>query len=345
MQFLPGGLEKREVFAMFKSYWDRTEWEDLELAKIEYYLKNYSKTPISPDFRNKTVGTKFFKAVKAELCPDCDEMKKDLELKYIQLFNIAQEVLGNNLVRKLNDSEVMNWISRENWLMLPLPTETKMENAKNRWEPNIYITLNKTNIGKEKIGVGLTCNTIASVEKMRNILDSYHNPEKENLLSALKKLDNTFTASVSSKIKESHFAQSPEYERKLELKSNQIDDKIIKNIFQITDEIRKRGIELMESRGKSHPIEAPTFELAYSEFQMNDDIFRRKLQELKPVFETCLHVKRSGELEKEKKKIEESQIILKCKKCDKTVTEDEYVINKFCPKCKSLIMRVKKKYT
>jgi len=210
--------------------------------------------------------------------------------------------------------------------------------------PNIYIILYKINSGKEKIGVGLTCNTIDSVEKMRNILDSYHNPERESLLSALKKLDKTFTASVSSKIKENHFAQSPDYERKLEIKSNQIDDKIIKNIFQITDEIRKRGIKLMESRGTSHPIEAPTFELAYCEFQMNEDIYRKKLQELKPVFETCLHVKRSGELEREKKKIEDSQIILKCKKCGKTVTEDEYVKNKFCPKCKSLIMRFKKKY-
>lgn len=271
-------------------------------------------------------------------------MNKDLVHQYIKLYNIAYEELGSNLVRKLSDSEVINWISRENWLMLPLPAETKMENAKNRWNPNIYIILYKINSGKEKIGVGLTCNTIDSVEKMRNILDSYHNPERESLLSALKKLDKTFTASVSSKIKENHFAQSPDYERKLEIKSNQIDDKIIKNIFQITDEIRKRGIKLMESRGTSHPIEAPTFELAYCEFQMNEDIYRKKLQELKPVFETCLHVKRSGELEREKKKIEDSQIILKCKKCGKTVTEDEYVKNKFCPKCKSLIMRFKKKY-
>jgi predicted RNA-binding Zn-ribbon protein involved in translation (DUF1610 family) len=210
---------------------------------------------------------------------------------------------------------------------------------------NIYIALNKINSETEKIGIGLTCNTIDSVEKMRNILDSYHNPERENLLSALKKLDDTFTASVSRKIKENHFAQPPVYQTKLQIKSNQINDEIIKNIFKITDEIRKRGIELMELHGISHPIEAPTIQLAYCEFQMNEDIFRRRLQELKPLFEICLRVKRSGELEREKKKIEESQIILKCKNCDKTVTEEEYVTNKFCPKCKSIIIRVKKKYS
>nr|WAI00007.1 MAG: hypothetical protein OI720_00245 [Candidatus Methanoperedens sp.] len=335
MKFLPIGFEKRDVFDKFQAYWDETEWEELELAKIEYFLKNYSKIPIPQNYNNESVGTKFFKAVKAELCPDYNEMNADV---YIKLFNIAYEELGSNLMRKLKDSEVVDWISRENWLMLPLPTERKMEDAKNRCDPNIYIALTG------KIGIGLTCNTIDSVEKMRNILDSYHNPEKENLLSAMKKLDDTFTASVSRKIKESHFAQSPEYKQEMELRSNQIDDKIIKNIFQITDEIRKNGIKLMKSRGTSHPIEAPTFELAYSEFQMNEAIFRRKLQELKPVFETCLHVKKSRELEKVKKIIEESQTILICKNCDKTFTNDEYILNKFCPKCRSLIMRVKKKY-
>jgi len=66
-------------------------------------------------------------------------MNKDLVHQYIKLYNIAYEELGSNLVRKLSDSEVINWISRENWLMLPLPAETKMENAKNRWNPNVSV--------------------------------------------------------------------------------------------------------------------------------------------------------------------------------------------------------------
>jgi hypothetical protein len=262
--------------------------------------------------------------------------------QYIRWFKIAQEVLGSNLVRKLDDTDVINWISREHWLMLPLPTEIDMEDAKNRWDPNIYIELWEKN-GKEKIGIGLTCNTIKSVEKMQNILDSYHNPERERLLFALKKLDNTFTASVSSKRKENHFAQSPDYDRKLELKSNEIDEKYIKEIFRITTEIRKKGIRLKETWGTSHPIEAPTFQLAYCGFPIDEDIFRKKLQELKPVFEICLHIKKSGELEKEKKKIENSKIVLICEKCRKIVSEQEYSKSKF-HSCKNLIRKVKRKY-
>lgn len=262
--------------------------------------------------------------------------------QYIKWFKIAHEVLGGNLVGELKDEDILKWVSNENWLMLPLPTEVKLEAAKNRWDPNIYITLDETNSGREKIGIGLTCNTIKSVEKMQNILDSYHNPERERLLSALKKLDNTFKASVSSKIKENHFAQSPDYDTKLKIESNKLDEKWIKEIFRITSEIREKGKELMEVCGKSHPIESPTFELAYCQIPRDEDIFRKKLQEIKPVFEACLHVKRSSELESEKKKLRDSQIVLICEKCRKIVSEQEYSKSKF-HSCKNLIRKVKRK--
>lgn len=264
--------------------------------------------------------------------------------QYIKWFKIAREVLGGNLVGELNDEDIVKWVSNEEWLMLPLTTEVDLEAAKNRWDPNIYITLDETNSGREKIGIGLTCNTIKSVEKMQNILDSYHNPEREGLLSALKKLDNTFKASVSRKIKENHFAQRPKYISlpKLEIESNKIDENWIKETFRETSEIRKKGQELMEVRGKSHPIESPTVELAYCQISMDENIFRKKLQELKPVFEACLHIKRSSELEKEKKKLRDSQIVLICEKCRKIVSEQEYSKSKF-HSCKNLIRKVKRK--
>lgn len=231
--------------------------------------------------------------------------------QYIKWFKIAQEVLGNNLVKKLDDAEVVNWISRENWLMLPLPTETDMKHAKNRQDPNIYITLFETNSGNEKMGIGLTCNTIKSVEKMQNILDSYHDSDRERLLSALKKLDNNFKASVSSKIKEIHFAQSPEYDCKFELHSNQIDEKSITKIFQIANDIRERGLRLKDLRGTSHPIEAPSFEIAYCEFTLDEEKFRKKMRELMPVLEACLRVKRTNELTRIKGKLEKGNNIVK----------------------------------
>jgi len=238
-------------------------------------------------------------------------MTTDSMHQYVKWFKIAQEVLGNNLIRKLDDADVVNWISRENWLMLPLPTETDMKQAKNRQDPNIYITLFETKSGKERIGIGLTCNTIKSVEKMQNILDSYHDSDRERLLFTLKKLDDNFKASVSSKIKEFHFAQSPEYDCKFELQSNKIDEKNIKKIFKITNDIRERGLRLKDLRGTTHPIEAPTFNLAYCEFPLDEKKFRKKMCELMPVLEACLRVKRTGELTRIKKKLEKGKTVVK----------------------------------
>lgn len=262
--------------------------------------------------------------------------------QYIKWFKIARDVLGSDLVGEINDEAIVKWVSNENWLMLPLPTEVDLEAAKNRWDPNIYITLDENSSGREKIGIGLTCNTIKSVEKIQNILDSYHNPKRERLLSALKKLDNSFKASVSSKIKENHFAQPPVYLTKLKIESNKIDGNRIKEIFKITSEIRENGKRLMEVRGKSHPIESPTFELAYCYIPRDEEIFRKKLQEIKPVFEACLRVKRNSELEREKKKLRDSEIVLICEKCHKIVSEQEYSKNKF-HSCKNLIRKVKRK--
>ncbi len=89
MQFLPSGLDKRDVFAMFEAYWKKTEWEYLKLDKIQYYLKNYSKTPIPSDFKKESVGKRFFNAVKKELCSNYNEMNAKIEDKRLWVFRLT----------------------------------------------------------------------------------------------------------------------------------------------------------------------------------------------------------------------------------------------------------------
>jgi len=80
---------KKEAFKKFEYYWYTTEWEDLELAKIEYYLKNYSKIPIPPDFRKESVRKRFFEAVREELCQfkpdDLNPVEHSLKTHLLQI--------------------------------------------------------------------------------------------------------------------------------------------------------------------------------------------------------------------------------------------------------------------
>lgn len=275
------------------------------------------------------------------------------KLEYVKWFKTAREVLGPDLVGELKkDEDVAGWVSSEDWLMLPLPTEISMDAAKNRIAPNIYIAVTYplreedpldegASDAKDipgKIRIGLTCNTINAVNRMRNILDGFHNPERENLLSALKRLDDGFETSVYAKIKKGHFAQSPDYRREFEEKSNKIDEGCIRKIFEKVDEIRNRGRQLMRERGKHYPIEAPVLKLASCEFPMAEQTFREKLQALKPVFQACLHIKSESEIKKAKKEMEDSRIAFACRRCGKNFSEEEYRKSRFCPTCKGLII-------
>ncbi|HZK62157.1 MAG TPA: hypothetical protein VFC41_08760 [Anaerovoracaceae bacterium] len=263
---------------------------------------------------------------------------------YVKIYNIAYEVMGADLLKKMtHDDEIIEeWVSNENWLMLPLPNEKSMNDAKNRLDPNIYITLNGE-AGKEFVGIGLTCNTIESVQKMQNILDSYHIIEKNLLLSTLAELDDLFKTSVSSKIKENHFLQRPIYSEQFSIQTNTIDENSIKEMFRNVAEIRERGLKRMELEGKSHPIETPVIDLVYCEFASDEVVFRNKLQQVVQIFELSSNIKKSAEIKKDKKKLIDSKIVSVCRGCPRLIPDEECDGSRFCKKCGSLIKKIKNK--
>lgn len=230
---------------------------------------------------------------------------------YIKYYKIAHDVLGKELLKTIDDNQITDeWLSREGWLMFPLPDENNLDEARNRLNPNIYIypSIDGEN---EYVHLGITCNTLDSVEKMRNILDNYHSDEKDKLLASMKKLDDSFETKVSSKIKEIHFAQSPTYDDIFSIKSCEIANSI-DEMFENVKTIRSRGKERKKIKGTSHPIETPVIDLIYSVFKSDEDIFREKIQQIKQIFETCICIKDSVGLNKEKKILSSKRNALQC---------------------------------
>jgi DNA-directed RNA polymerase subunit RPC12/RpoP len=256
--------------------------------------------------------------------------------RYVEFYRIAQDILGDNLVKPIEDDYeiVSEWVSKEGWLMLPLPSESCMSDAKNRRGPNIYVSASD-----EEIIIGIAVNTLESVYQLKNILHEFHNKEKSDLLHEITRLEDSFLTKVERKIKEKHFNQSPRYQNEIKIQSNKLDNESINKIFFTVDKIREDGLKLQKARGTSHPIETPRIELTGTSFENDDEIFRQKLISIKPIFETCINIKTRTELNK----IDKEKIVVICAKCKEIIPESQYPPGTFCQKCGSLLKRTKMK--
>lgn len=250
--------------------------------------------------------------------------------RYVPWYKIAEEVFGPKLIKlSETDEDVTKWVSQEKWMILPLPYENEPKDAKSRKFPNIYFALLENGM----INLGLVCNTIASVEKMENILLPYSNPVKEALLAQMRVLSPEFMTCVSSKSKD-HFASVPSHQRVFEIPSNQINDASVHELFQKARTIRDRGKEVPAKYSPNYPSEAPVLDLATIRIEQDKDTFRKRLQDLKPLLETCLDVKTETQHEREEAKKPKKRIAdYDCLKCGTKFTREQYDKVRFCPKC------------
>src|SRR6266581_4250954 len=185
--------------------------------------------------------------------------------KYVPWFRAAQEVLGDSVTR-VRDEDVSKWVSKLDWAILPYGNEESAEEAKNRPFPNIWLRLED-----RQMTIGLVCNTVRSIERMKNILTGFHTPEKQDFLNHMRKLDDTFQTSVSTKIKEFNPRQSPDYQSGMSVKSNRISAKDFLDIFSSAETIRERGLVRRREEGKSWAPESPSLTLARTTFQVGSE--------------------------------------------------------------------------
>lgn len=216
----------------------------------------------------------------------------DWRSNYIAWYRAAEEILGPKLVRHLTDREVVKWVSKRNWILLPLPTEANREQGKSRPDPNIHLWLDE-----DEAGWGIACNTVASVEKFRNILHELHAPERARLLVCMRQIEDGFDTFVSRKIKEYNFAQGPKYVKVWRSQSNRIDNKAIASMFKAADRIRERGLRRRNAEAMSHTPETPVIDIVRHVIRPpNVEMFKRQLAQAKPIFEVCLGVRSTSEL-------------------------------------------------
>lgn len=236
--------------------------------------------------------------------------------RLIELYRITESSLPT-LVPKVTDEQINKFVSNNKWLVIPTNFEFDKKDSINRPDPNMFINLRHSG----KIELGIVCNTLKSVERMKNILHGFSTTEKTQLITELNTLDETFFTTLEKKIKPDNYAQTPIYEADFEIRCQLIDNAALQLIFQRAEEILVEGRLEKEQRKISWLPVSPHLNLALVWLDDKDDIFEEKVKQLERVYEIALRIKTDKEIEEEERKRSEGKIAEKQRQFAKFVQE------------------------
>lgn len=203
--------------------------------------------------------------------------------EYIKFYRLSEEIL-KDLIPHLEDEEIIQFISSRGWLIIPTSFERDKRASINRPDPNIFISLNGD------LSLGIHCNTMESVRRLRNILLGFYINEKNKLLHALQELDERFTTNVERKVKEHHFSESPSYETVFEIASNKVDEGAFHTMFRMVDEILQEGEQRMREKNQRWRAVAPVINIARLDIASDEPSFKEALGKLKPIYGIVLDI-------------------------------------------------------
>jgi hypothetical protein len=223
--------------------------------------------------------------------------------EYSRLYKIAMTIFGTS-IPQFADINIGGFISNENWLIIPKSDERNLKEAASRDDPNLYFSFDSSG----EINIGIFCNTLESVRRLRNLLHSFHTVEKQKMVENLLKLSPEFQTEVMRKVKENYHGQKPVYEPVLTFKTNTISEEKLGQTFQKIDEIMQDSDNLMKIDHKTWRVLAPVVELARITVKDNGADFRKALSELKPIYEIVLRLKTDDEINRELKIRDQKQV-------------------------------------
>ncbi|MBA7593898.1 hypothetical protein ES703_00832 [subsurface metagenome] len=227
--------------------------------------------------------------------------------KYIKWYRLAQQAINDeSIIPELTDEQVMGLVSDENWLPIASPEIDKLmspedvkEKVRKSKHPHIRIYLED-----QKIGIGLLFNTVASIDKLKNILTPYFTEEKKKLVQLLCGLDEGYETLLYKKTKTTCPVDSPDYEEILDpTVTNRIDDEFVTQMFRKLKIVRQEGIEEIRKRKERGEWywRGVAVHLAEVEINKNEGEYKRRVRELVEIYKVCAAVKTDTQIRRIKK--------------------------------------------
>lgn len=217
--------------------------------------------------------------------------RENWKSKYVAWYRLVESVFGEN-IPYLTNEEIMEYVSNEDWIIVPIAGEKDKEDAKQAQRPNLYFELSD----ESKIIIGITYDKLYSVERLRNIISPFNERERNEIIAKLAALDDSFFTKAYRKIKTSYWAESPTYEEVFVEESNKMDYGQFIELFKVVDEIMNERTLL--EKGKKYKL-APAINIVNVKTNKDENNFKEKLIKIKPIYEVALRVRTQQEFEKE----------------------------------------------
>jgi len=211
--------------------------------------------------------------------------------KYVPWYRLVESVFGGD-VPHLTDEEIIDCVSNEDWIIVPVAGEKDKEEAKQAQRPNLFFDLSD----HSEITIGITYDKLATVERLRNIISPFNENERNEIIEKLTTLDDSFFTLVYRKIKEYYWGQSPTYEAVFVEHSNRMNYERLVDVFKVVDAIMNE--RSMLEKGKKYKL-APVINIVNVKTNRDENDFKENLAKIKPIYEITLKVRTQEEFERE----------------------------------------------
>lgn len=218
--------------------------------------------------------------------------RQNWKSEYIPWYRQLESVFGN-YVPKLTDEKIIEYVSRENWIIIPVQGESDKKDSRFARRPNLWFSLLETGF----IDFGIVYDKLQSVERLRNIIAPFNEYERNQIIGKLAILDDSFVTKVHRKTKTHHFSEAPNYKVVFKQKSNLMDhDQFVKAFDAVDNILNERDILDTDEKYEL----APSIDLVSGTIQRDKRKFAKALAKIKPIYEFAINFKTESEAKKKK---------------------------------------------
>lgn len=201
---------------------------------------------------------------------------------YLPWYRLLSSILGE-IVEKLSDIEVMEYVSDDTGLTVPIVGVGEEQKP---------MPIIEVNLQREEITLSITYRTSESMKHLKNIFHESQKTELENLTQAMKLIPMTYETRLirRSNREERSFTISRKY------LTCRVDSTMLQHILGEAEAIRRGGRRTIDGSSVYDAPTTPLLQLVIIKVKKNEDEVKTSIKTIQPIIETLTAIKTQREI-------------------------------------------------